>query len=128
MGTGAAYLPQVRIPVMNSAIRHLDFQKLRESEDRVERRAQFVAHGGQKYALSAVGRLGELPGLDQLLLITFSLGNLFRNSDDSNQFAGLVANRKRPASNPFLQPLGCSYTVFSFDGVSTQPLGDPHRC
>ena len=34
------------------------FQKLRKAKNRVQRRAQFVAHAGEELALRAVGPLG----------------------------------------------------------------------
>ena len=40
-----------------------DSMQLGEAEDRVERRAQFVAHAGEKIGLRAVGLLGRGHGL-----------------------------------------------------------------
>ena len=43
-------------------------QQLREAEDRVERRAQLVAHRGQELALGGVRGLGQRARLAQLVL------------------------------------------------------------
>ena len=95
------------------------FQKqLNHADDAVHRRADFVAHVGQKTALRPIGGIGALAGVNQLPLVAFPLGNLLRNSDDSNQLPVLVANGKSPVADPFLLPVRCSYAVFRVDGFS----------
>jgi hypothetical protein len=47
-----------------------------KADDRVERRAQLVAHFGEEIALRAVGELGGLAGLGHLLLRRPALGDV----------------------------------------------------
>ena len=51
-----------------------DSQHLAEAEDRVERRAQLVAHGGQEVALEAVGLEQGQVGLGQLVDLAVEVG------------------------------------------------------
>ena len=77
-------------------------QQLNHADDAVHRRADFVAHVGQKAALRPIGGVGALAGVNQFLLVALLLGNLLGNSDDPNQLPGLVANGKSPVPDPFL--------------------------
>ena len=97
------------------------FQKqLNHAQDAVHGGADFVAHVGQKTALGKIGGLGGLAGANQLRLAELALGDVFRNADDSNQFAGLVANGKGPVPDPFFLPAGRSNAEFRFTGLPLQ--------
>ena len=93
-------------------------KELKHAQDAIHGGADFVAHVGQETALRPIGGIRGFPGVNQFLLVAFLLGDLLRNSDDSNQLSGLVANRKSPVSDPFLLPVRCSYAVFRFDRFS----------
>ncbi len=52
----------------------VDGQHLAEAEDRVQRRAQLVAHGGQEIALESVGFVQRQVGLGQLVDLAVEVG------------------------------------------------------
>ena len=64
-------------------------EQVRETDDGVERRAQFMTHGGEKAALALVGPIGKfscgLGGLarhDELCLDAFALGHIAYGGGD----------------------------------------------
>ena len=57
-------------------------QHVRETDDGVERRAQFVAHGGEKTALGGIGALGLGARVLERLLLKLTLGHVAQNGDD----------------------------------------------
>ncbi len=103
-------------PLLRSEVRFPE--QLKHANDAVHRRADFVAHVGQKAALRPIGGFRALAGANQLRLVSFPLGNLLRNSSHSNQLAGLVADGKSPVPNPFLLPFRRSDAVFRVDLLS----------
>ena len=56
-------------------------EHLGEPDDRVERRAQLVAHGGKEAALGGVGALGILARALERLLLTLALGHVADHRD-----------------------------------------------
>jgi len=78
-----------------------------------------VAHIGQETALRQIGRVRAFAGLNQIMFVAFSFRDFLRNSDDSHQPPGLVANGKTPVPNPFLLPVRRSYAIF---GIRRFPL------
>src|SRR5271165_4048836 len=65
---------------------------LGESDDRVERSAQFMVHIGQKLALRAVCHLGLTSGLDQFPLGCFEVRDIGINRDDGAVGHGAAAD------------------------------------
>src|ERR1700722_14044230 len=122
MVAGPLNLFEIRIPLMYSLVPHLSDQKFAESEDRVKRRPEFMAHVGEKAALRQIGGFGAFPGENQLGLVPFAFGNFLGDSDDSDEFSGFVANGRSPAPNPFLLPVRCSNAEL---GVKTLALKLP---
>ena len=53
-----------------------------ESDDGVERRAQFVAHGGKEAALGGVGLFGGGARQIERLFLNFSIGDVAHHRDD----------------------------------------------
>ena len=83
--------------------RRLLHQHLGEADDGVERRAQFVAHGGEEAALGGVGAfgLGMRASIERLLL-RFALGDIAQDGDDlAAVLTADVADRllQRPAAH-----------------------------
>src|ERR1700733_14089944 len=125
MLAGPADFLNVCIPVMDSLLRHLDLQELGKPQNGIERRPQFMAHGGQEHALRPASGFCALTRANQLGLVTLLLGNLLGNSDYSYHFASLVANGKSPAPHPFLNPIWCANAVFNINNLSPRwPCGE----
>ena len=61
--------------------------QLREPQDRLQRRAQFVADVGQKLALGGVGALGRLLGLQRALGRFAELGHVHQAADHTGDLA-----------------------------------------
>ena len=57
-------------------------QHVRKADDSVERRAQFVAHGGKEAALGGVGALRLGVRVQKRLLMPFALGHVAQYGDD----------------------------------------------
>src|SRR5262249_60424211 len=55
---------------------HLLDDHVGEADDRVERRAQLVAHHGQELRFGAVGAFGVVPGAEQLRLGRLAVGGV----------------------------------------------------
>src|SRR5438128_6955388 len=73
--------------------RVLSLKQLTESEDGIERRAQFMTHAGKKFALCAVGAIGFFLGLAQSLFAAFALGHVMGDAEED--FVGF-----RPGNRP----------------------------
>ena len=56
-------------------------KQLRKTENRVQRRAQFVTHARQELGLGLVCLLGLVLGLDQRRFALLALGNVFVDGD-----------------------------------------------
>ena len=69
------------------------FHQLRETEDRVERRAQFVAHAGQEIGLGAVGLLRRGHRLVQLRFDLLAHGIVGADQQVADDVAVVVAQR-----------------------------------
>ena len=63
-----------------------------KAEDRVQRRAQLVAHPREELALGAVGPLSLLLRVAQELITAFALRDVFRDPEQILSFALLVDN------------------------------------
>ena len=61
-------------------------QHLTESEDGIQRRAQFMAHRRQKFGFGIVGCFGAFFGLQQFSLYLFMLSNVDGNRSDGINF------------------------------------------
>ncbi len=59
----------------------LSFQELPKSENGVERRPQFVAHSGEKFALGVIGAVRLLLGLAEFLLNPGAVGHVVRHTE-----------------------------------------------
>ena len=66
--------------------------QLGHADDAVHRRADLVAHVGEKLALGSAGRLGGLLGDPQLLLGALDLGDVGAQTHDAAVAGGKVAN------------------------------------
>ena len=62
-------------------------KQLRKTEDRIQRRAQLVAHTGEEFGFGLVGLLGLVLGLDQRGLGSLALGDILVDRD--HPFPGL---------------------------------------
>src|SRR5207249_8520420 len=82
--------------------RLLSFKKLAEAKDRIQRRAQFVAHPGEKFALSFAGAL--------YLVHQFALRNVLHGTEHAARLTGLVQDRKSTRLNS--SHVSISYAVF----------------
>ena len=72
----------------------LQLQQLAEAQDRVERRAQLVAHARQEVALGAVGPLGLVLGLAHRGLGGLALGDVRGDAGHGVGPAVLVEERE----------------------------------
>ena len=70
-------------------------QHFGEADDGVERRAQFMAHGGEEAALGRVRALGFRARLFERLLLLLALGDVAHDGDD---FAALTGTALRPTA------------------------------
>ena len=68
-------------------------EKVRESEDRVQRGADLVAHVGQELALGDIGRLGRFLGFPKLAFEAEPLGDVSSYEDESARVSGLAPDR-----------------------------------
>ncbi len=59
----------------------LPFQQLAESENRVERRAQFMAHAREKFAFGAVRPVRHFLRFPQRFLDPLALGRVVRDAE-----------------------------------------------
>src|SRR5713226_850838 len=57
----------------------LSFQKLTETKDRVQRRAQFVTHPGKKFVLSFVGAISFVFRFEKSFFRLFAFGDVVSN-------------------------------------------------
>src|SRR5438552_9405235 len=71
-------------------------EKLRKSEDRIQRGAELVAHVGEELTLCLVCSHCLLLGDGQRLLRLAIFGDVFRDSQQKGRFAGGVQNRNLP--------------------------------
>ena len=83
----AVDLPEVGDEVRLPQVLGLLPQQLAVADDRVEGRAQLVAHVGQEVALDAVRLLGRVLGLAQGLLGTLQIGDVASDADDAPEAA-----------------------------------------
>ena len=78
-------------------------RQVRHADDAVHRRADFVAHVGQEFALGAAARFGRFLGLEQSRLRPFALGDVQKRDDCADGLAlfadgiGPVFHRKTGA-------------------------------
>jgi len=82
--------------------RRFFLQHLGEADDGVERRAQFVAHGGEEAAFRGIGALGLGAGIFERLLLLLAPGDVAQHRDHfaAAGFAGVGAGLfKRPAAH-----------------------------
>src|ERR1700735_721306 len=105
MIAGALNSSQVLIPLMHALVIHLIDQKFAEPDNRIKRSPQFVAHVGQKAALRPVGGFRAFSRENQVGLVPFAFGSLLGDSGYADEVPGLIANGRRPATNPFLLPI-----------------------
>src|SRR5712692_3124105 len=68
-------------------------EQLGESENRVERGPQLMAHAGEELTLHPIGSLSLFLGLKQCLLGLLGLGDVFGDSKQERRLAGGVQNR-----------------------------------
>ena len=77
-------------------------QHFGEADDGIERRAQFVAHGGEEAALRGIGALGLGARVLERLLLLLALGDVAQHRDDfaAVRVAGIGAGLfERPAAH-----------------------------
>ena len=82
--------------------RRLFLQHVREADDGVERRAQFVAHGGEETALGGVGAFGLGARVLERLLLVLAFRHIAKHGDDLAAFAAAGLDRclfERPAAH-----------------------------
>ena len=74
---------------------------LREADDRVQRRAQFVAHGREEARLGGVRLLGGTARQIERLLLDFPVGDVAHHGDDFGlgRHRGLRSLLERPATH-----------------------------
>ncbi|MEZ4429109.1 MAG: hypothetical protein R3A51_15670 [Nannocystaceae bacterium] len=75
---GGEHLEQIDRPALEALLVGVLDQQLAVADDRVQRRAQLVAHVGQEGALGLVGRLSGGARLGQLALADLGLRELLR--------------------------------------------------
>ena len=68
--------------------RQLFHQHVRKADNGVERRAQFVAHGGEEAALGGIGALGLAARVLQRLLLPLAFRHIAKHGND---FAAVIA-------------------------------------
>ena len=81
----AGIVDQLRIFLAARRIQHqrvLLHDHLGEADDGVERRAQFVAHGGEETGLGRVGLLGGGARQIERLLLELAVGDVAHHGDD----------------------------------------------
>src|SRR5438067_3853089 len=78
--------------------RLLSFKKLAEAKDRIQRRAQFVAHPGEKFAFSFAGAL--------YLVHQFALRNVLPGTKQATRMTALVQSAIALAVNKLNFPAG----------------------
>src|SRR5437899_12918401 len=86
--------------------RLLSFKKLAEAKDRIQRRAQFVAHPGEKFAFSFAGAL--------YLVHQFALRNVLHGTEHAARLTGLVQNDIALAVDKPHFPAGPDDAIFHF--------------
>ncbi len=86
-------------------------QQVGDPNHAIERRANFMAHIGQEFALGAVGRLGRFFCLDDLLLDSAPLCEVFRDSGDTVNLTSLVADGQCSVTNPSNRAIGTSNSI-----------------
>ena len=75
-------------------------QHVREADDGIERRAQFVAHVGEKFHLRGIGLIGFGARVIERLLLHLTLGDVAHHRDHFG-LAGLAAGALEPAAAHF---------------------------
>ena len=73
-------------------------QHLGKADDRIERRAQFVAHGGEETRLGRIGALGFGARLVERLFLMLAIGDVAHHRDHFASIA-LVGAVERPAAH-----------------------------
>ena len=73
--------------------------------------ANFVAHVGEKLAFGTVGSLGGVFGFLQNVLIKPAVGDVFRGSNHTIEFAFGVQDRKCAVADPAQVPVGADNAV-----------------
>ena len=73
---------------------------LRESDHRVQGRAQFVTHGGQELALGPVGDLRAFLRLVELLFGFLAVGHVTQRTGHAIDLAGFVAQHDAAIQDP----------------------------
>src|SRR5712692_10590815 len=68
-------------------------EQLGESENRIERGPQLMAHAGEELTLHPIGSLSLFLGVMQRLLRLFGLGDVFGDSKQERRLAGCVQDR-----------------------------------
>ncbi len=68
----------------------------READNRVQRRAQLMAHIGEEGRLGPVGLLGQIACIDEVTFMGLAIGNITCDSDNIDTFT--VRPRRRPAA------------------------------
>src|SRR3546814_9785354 len=84
------------------------FHDLGEPDDRVQRRAQLMAHVGQEFGLGAVGQLGALLGADQGLFALAQGSDVLRRA----AVAEKAAARSEEHTSELQSLMRISYAVF----------------
>ena len=121
----AGIVDQLRIFL---AARRIDHQHvflndhLRESDDGVQRRAQFMAHGGEEAGLGRIRLLGGGARQFERLLLDLPIGDVAHHGDDLGLGRGLL---ERPATH--FDPDEIGGDVLTADGVAPQAELDAAR-
>ncbi len=118
MVAGVFDLLQVRHDVFLPGIRRILLQDLAVADDRVQRRAQLVAHVGQEFRFHLVGAFGVLHRQFELLLALLQLRDVGVNGDRAAVVGAALADAY-PASAEMI------FERARRRGAMMQPLGDP---
>ena len=121
----AGIVDQLRVFLAARRIQHqhvLLHDHLGEADDGVERRAQFVAHGGEETRLGRIRLLGGGARQFERLLLQLAVGDVAHHGDDLGLGRGLL---ERPATH--LDPDEIGGHVLAANGIAPQPELDALR-
>ena len=99
-------------------------QHLAVADDRVQRRAQLMAHVGEELALGTIGRLGRILGFEQLFLGALVRGDVVKYGHTVVQNAFFVFERRRVDAEPDPSGARC-VTSTNTSAASTACPGSP---
>ncbi len=103
-------------------------QELGETDHRVERRHQLVAHVGEQGALGQADALGFFLGAQDLGLGFLPLGDVARDAGDPVRHAAAVAHREGAVGDPPYRAVGAQHAVLHLPAemaLGVADLADP---